>query len=92
MRFMRMAPNFDKMYVHHDVLKKKFFMQMNEYILTAEHGLYINWRPTLLLNLMHAVSLAYNVPDLTILKYCFHIIAVYWEFQEDKGNSDYFIV
>lgn len=73
-------------YMHHDMLKKKYFLHMNEFILKAEHGLYINWRPTLLKSLMNAVGLAYNLPDLPILKHWYIILAIYWEFQEDYSN------
>ena len=82
MRFFKLAPN-NNLHVHLDFLKKKYFMQLDEFVLTAEHGLYLNSRSILLKSLMGAVGLAYNVPDLVVLKHCFLIIALYCEFQED---------
>ena len=43
-------------------------MQMDVYILTAERGLLINWKSLVVNNIMGAVGLAYNIPDLVILK------------------------
>ena len=43
-------------------------MQMDVYILTAERGLLINSKTIAVNNLMGAIGLAYNVPDLIILK------------------------
>ncbi|CAI2382223.1 unnamed protein product [Moneuplotes crassus] len=89
MKFMKLSPNYNEVNVHVDINKKKFYSYLNKYILTAEHGVYINCRPTFLTNIMDGVFLAYNFPDLPILKYCFLIMAIYCEFQEDSENTIY---
>jgi hypothetical protein len=42
MKFYKLSASFGKLYCHPDLLKKKYFMQLEEFIMTAEHGLYLN--------------------------------------------------
>lgn len=86
-RLMNVKKKDEVLLYYPDLLKRKYFHQLDEFIMTAEHGLYLNCRPILLIYLMKAVGLAYNVPDMYVLKHCFLIIAIYSEFQNDLGTT-----